>query len=92
MEARSKLMRSILVKGPVLELGLWLAEEETSDEEAVDVVGDEDELVSIELDGLSRLDDSSIEDEMDSTPHETRTKMSKLTIPKDLIFISFFFL
>jgi hypothetical protein len=85
-------MRSILVKGPVLELGLWLAEEETSEEEAVDVVGDEDEIVSIELDGLSRLDDSSIEDEMDSIPHETRTKMSKLTIPKDLIFISFFFL
>jgi hypothetical protein len=92
MDARSKLMRSVLVKGPVLELGLWLAEEETSDEEAMDVVGDEDELVSIELDALSRLEDSSMEDEMDSTPHETRTKMSKLTIPKDLIFISILFL
>jgi hypothetical protein len=43
----------MLVKGPVLELELWLAEEETFDEEAVDVAVDEDELVSIELDGLS---------------------------------------
>jgi hypothetical protein len=84
-------MRSILVKGPVLELGLWLAEDETSEEEAIEVVIDES--VSTKLESLIKLLKSLVDEGFDegnaSTPQETSAKTTKLTILKYLNFITY---
>jgi hypothetical protein len=93
MDARSKLMRSILVNGPVLELGLWLAEDETSEEEATEVVIDES--VSTKLESLIKLLKSLVDEGFDegnaSTPQETSAKTTKLTILKYLNFITYLY-